>query len=77
MGLVDFYIKALTRLRPRLSLYEVQRLAASATTVGVEYGKAHPYRAAFTVVGVGLTPILGSGKASGIDRIWTIRTYRG
>jgi len=59
--LVDFYIKVLTHLRPRLSLYEVQRLAASAATVGMEYGKAHPYRAAFTVVGVGLTPILGSG----------------
>ena len=59
--LVDFYIKVLTHLRPHLSLHEVQRLAANATTVGMEYGKAHPYHAAFTVVGVGLAPILGPG----------------
>ena len=59
--LVDFYIKVLTHLRPHLSLHEAQRLAASAAIVAMEYGKAHPDRAAFTVVGVGLTPILGSG----------------
>jgi len=57
--LVDFYIKVLAHLQPHLSLYEVQRLAASAATVAMEYGKAHPYHAAFTVVSVGLAPILG------------------
>ena len=59
--LVDFYIKVLTHLRPHLSLDEVQRLAANATTIAIEYGKAHPYQSAFTVVSVGLTPILGPG----------------
>jgi len=59
--LVDFYTKVLTHLRPHLSLHEVQRLAAGAATVGMEYGKAHPYHTAFTIVGVGLTPILGPG----------------
>jgi hypothetical protein len=59
--LVDFYAKVLTHLQPHLSLNEVLNLAANATDVAVEYGKAHPYQAAFTVTSVGLTPILGAG----------------
>lgn len=57
----DFYIKVPTHLRPHLSLHEAQRLAGSAAIVAMEYGKAHPYHTAFTVVGIGLTPILGPG----------------
>jgi hypothetical protein len=59
--LVDFYVKVLTNLRPHLSLEEVQKLAANAATIAMEYGKAHPYQAAFTFVSVGLSPILGAG----------------
>jgi hypothetical protein len=59
--LVDFYIKVLTYLRPHFSLGEIQGLAANATNIAIEYGKAHPYHSAFTVVGVGLTPVLGPG----------------
>jgi hypothetical protein len=37
--LVDFYVRALTYLRPHLSLNEAQNLAANAANVAVEYGK--------------------------------------
>ena len=43
------------------SLKQVQRLAARAAKIAMEYGKAHPYRGAFILVGVGLPPILGLG----------------
>jgi hypothetical protein len=43
------------------SLGRVQRLTVSAAKAAMEYGKAHPYQRAFTVVVVGLTPILGLG----------------
>ena len=43
------------------SLRRVQRLTVSAAKAAMEYGKAHPYQRAFTVVGVGLTSILGLG----------------
>jgi hypothetical protein len=59
--LVDFYVRALTYLRPHLSLDEVQKLAANATTIAVKYAKDHPYNTAFTTVSVGLTPVLGAG----------------
>ena len=59
--LVDFYIKVLTYLRPHLSLDEVQNLAVNGSIIAMEYGKAHPYHLAFTVVSVGLTPFLGAG----------------
>ena len=72
--LVDFYAKVLTYLQPHLSLNEVLNLAANATDVDVEYGKADPYQAAFTVTSVGLTPILGAEwmtATSQIDWIWS------
>jgi hypothetical protein len=59
--LIDFYTKVLTHVRPHLSLEEVQKLAAQAATIAMEYGKAHPYSTAFTAVSVGLAPILGAG----------------
>ena len=59
--LADFYVKVLTYLRPHLSLDEVQKLAANATTIAVNYTKDHPYHTAFTAVSFGLTPILGTG----------------
>ena len=60
-GLAAFYLKVLAYLRPHLSVNEAQRLAANASTIAMEYGKAHPYHTAFTVVSVGLTPFLGAG----------------
>ena len=59
--LVDVYIKVLAYLRPHQSLDEIQKLAANAAIIAMEYGKAHPYQTAFTVVSVGLTPLLGAG----------------
>jgi hypothetical protein len=60
-NLVDFCARVLTYLGLHPFLEEVQKWAASAATTAMEYGKVHPYRTAFTVVSVGLTPILGAG----------------
>ena len=59
-SLVDFYTKVLTYLRPH-DIDNVQQLAANASAIAVQYAKDHPYHTAFTVVSVGLTPVLGAG----------------
>lgn len=59
--LVDFYVQGLTYLPPHLSLDEVQRLAANAAALAVEYAKGHPYRAALAVASSWLTPSPGAG----------------
>jgi hypothetical protein len=59
--LVDFYVKVLAYVQPHLSVDEIQNLAANASTIAIEYGKAHPYQTAFTAVSVGLSPIFGAG----------------
>lgn len=46
---------------PDLSAAEVQRLATSATTIALGHAKAHPYMTGFTVLQLGIAPLLGTG----------------
>jgi hypothetical protein len=57
----EIYAKVLTCKLPDLSAAEMQRLAASAASIAVEQAKAHPYKAGFTVLQLGLAPVLGAG----------------
>jgi hypothetical protein len=63
--LQTLFSEVLSLVRPHLDAESIRALAAEAAARSAQYARDHPYSTTFTILNVGLMPILGAGWLTG------------